>query len=610
MALINYFVGEKFLLGSDEVIIRRTESIDEVTVEFVHSNEFKKVSISELTPSSTKIRKEEIQLLNDDTFFKAKNRYDLIKPIIENPTNYTIVEAISKENNIHPSTLYRWVQKFKAGGTVSGLANKKRDLSNSKSRIGDELELIIKDKIDTVYLNLDNKSFHRLMTDIEMECYKRGIKPPAYNTVKRRLDAREEYEIVSKREGKKKADNDLKSKTGKLRSEMPYDLIQIDHTPMDIILVDEVNRMPFQKPYLTLAIDIYSRMVVGYYLSFDSPSTVAAGQCIANAILPKEKLLSKYNIDSTWPCWGVMRTIHLDNAKEFRGRTLKKACTDYAINIYFRPVKVPRYGGHIERLLGTFSKEIHDLPGTTFSNPIMRKNYDSQKMAAMTITELEKWLLIFITKVYHERNHTGIETAPIAKYKSAFTYEDSEVPAVPRSRYTDERRIKIDFLPFQNRTIQRTGVKINNIEYFDEVLTRYISQKDSNRNKKFLFRIDPRDISKVYFYSEQFGEYFEVPYSNLSYPAMTISEYRFVVGKLKEKGVKINQAKIFEGLNELREIEEKAIRERKRLKRVSSSRADVRKTNLIDGKEKVIISSVDEEDDYDNLEPFDEIELI
>lgn len=610
MALINYFIGEKFLLGNDEVIIRRTESVDEVTVEFVHSNEFKRVFIFELKPFSiSKERKEEIQLLKDETFFKAKNRYDLIKPILDNPTNYSIVEAVSKENNIHVSTLYRWVQKFRAGGTVSSLANKKRDLSSSKSRVGDEIESIIRNKIDTVYLNQDNKSFKRLYQEIEIECYNKGIKAPSYNSVKRRLDAREDYDIVSKREGKKTADEKYKSKTGKLKAEMPYDLVQMDHTPLDIILVDEVNRVPFKKPNLTLAIDVYSRMVVGYYLSFDSPSTIAAGQCIANVILPKEKLLSKYNVDSSWPCWGVMRTIHLDNAKEFRGNTLKKACTDYAINIHFRPVKTPRYGGHIERLLGTFLSEIHDLPGTTFSNPIMRKNYNSEKMAAMTITELERWLLIFITKVYHEREHSGIGMAPIAKYKAAFRYENSDVPALPRSRYTDERRIKIDFLPFQMRTIQRTGVKINNIEYFDEVLTRYIGLKETDRNQKFLFRIDYRDISRVYFYSEQFGEYYEIPYHNLSYPPMNISEYKFIVGKLKEKGEKINQDKIFSGLNEMREIEEKAIREKKKLGRASASRADVRKTNLIDTYDKKVILSNSEED-YDNLEPFDEIELI
>lgn len=35
----------------------------------------------------------------------------------------------------------------------------------------------------------------------------------------------------------------------------------------------------------------------------------------------------------------------------------------------WRPVAKPRYGAHIERLLGTLNEEIHGLAGTTFSNP-------------------------------------------------------------------------------------------------------------------------------------------------------------------------------------------------------------------------------------------------
>ena len=51
-----------------------------------------------------------------------------------------------------------------------------------------------------------------------------------------------------------------------------------------------------------------------------------------------------------------MNTIHVDNAKEFRGNMLKMACKNYNINLEFRPIATPHWGGHIERLLGTFFK--------------------------------------------------------------------------------------------------------------------------------------------------------------------------------------------------------------------------------------------------------------
>jgi transposase InsO family protein len=39
---------------------------------------------------------------------------------------------------------------------------------------------------------------------------------------------------------------------------------QIDHTPMDVIVVDEEHRQPIQRPSLTVVIEVYSRMVLGF----------------------------------------------------------------------------------------------------------------------------------------------------------------------------------------------------------------------------------------------------------------------------------------------------------------------------------------------------------
>lgn len=41
--------------------------------------------------------------------------------------------------------------------------------------------------------------------------------------------------------------------------EQPHNVWQIDHTPVDLIIVDEVYRKPIGRPYLTLANDVYSQ---------------------------------------------------------------------------------------------------------------------------------------------------------------------------------------------------------------------------------------------------------------------------------------------------------------------------------------------------------------
>ena len=73
-------------------------------------------------------------------------------------------------------------------------------------------------------------------------------------------------------------------------ADYPLAYVQIDHTPLDVEIVDEQYRETIGRAYLTLAIDVFSRMVVGYYLSLDEPSSISVAMCISSAILSKKKI--------------------------------------------------------------------------------------------------------------------------------------------------------------------------------------------------------------------------------------------------------------------------------------------------------------------------------
>ena len=48
---------------------------------------------------------------------------------------------------------------------------------------------------------------------------------------------------------------------------------------MDLIVVDEVTRQPMGRPVFTVAIDIHTAFVAGFYLALNYPSTLLAGVC-------------------------------------------------------------------------------------------------------------------------------------------------------------------------------------------------------------------------------------------------------------------------------------------------------------------------------------------
>ena len=151
----------------------------------------------------------------------------------------------------------------------------------------------------------------------------------------------------------------------------PLDFVQIDHTPMDIIVVDEVYGKPIGRPYLTIGIDVYSRMITGFFISLDEPSYFSVAQCLTQSILPKEKYLRSLEIPGSWNLWGIPKTIGLDNASEFRGKDLQRACEYHGIEINWRPVARPQFGGHIERLIGTTMGEVHSRVRTSLRSDIL-----------------------------------------------------------------------------------------------------------------------------------------------------------------------------------------------------------------------------------------------
>jgi putative transposase len=193
-------------------------------------------------------------------------------------------------------------------------------------------------------------------------------------------------------EGRKAARDRFTPATGSVEAPWPLSLVQIDHTLVDVIVVDTVTRLPIQRPWLTLAIDVHSRCVAGFHLSLDPPSATSVALYVAQACLPKDAWLTARGIEGDWPVRGLLERLHLGNAKEFRSEALRRGCEQYGITIDYRPVRTPHYGGHIERLIGTMMGKVHLLPGTTFSDVRCKGDNDPESTAAMTLDEVERWL--------------------------------------------------------------------------------------------------------------------------------------------------------------------------------------------------------------------------
>ncbi|MCP9493362.1 MAG: DDE-type integrase/transposase/recombinase [Pyrinomonadaceae bacterium MAG19_C2-C3] len=526
----------------------------------------------------------ELGLIADADWQEAQRRFAMIRPLLVAPRRTReMVEEQARVGRVHFATLYRWIDAYSRSERVSSLLPVKRNGGRGKSRLSKEQEAIMAATIEDFYLNKQKRSIQKTCSEVARRCRHAGLNAPHPNTIRNRIALVSDKLKLERRQSVRVARETYAHIRGNFPgADYPLSVVQIDHTLLDIMLVDGLNRLSIGRPFITVTIDVFSRMVCGFYVSLDPPGNLATGLAIANSILPKEKWLARQDIGTNWSVWGLPRAIHADNAKEFRGNMLRRACEEYGIDLTWRPVARPNYGGHIERLMGTIAREIHALPGTTFSNVKQRGDYDSEAQAVMTLKELEKYLATFFVEVYHQRVHSALKTSPIKKYEEGIFGSAEQLGVGVPPRRMDEERLRLDFMPFEERTIQQYGVVIDDVHYFHDVLRPYINASDpsdSRRKRKFVFKRDPRDISVIYFYDPELNQYRAIPYRDTSRPAISVWELREARRHLEAQGrTNINEQLIFEAYEKLREQEQTAIKETKRVRRQRVKREHHRET--------------------------------
>jgi len=288
------------------------------------------------------------------------------------------------------------------------------------------------------------------------------------------------------------------------------DLVQMDSTRADLVLVDRQLRAPLDRPWLTFLIDVFTRCIIGFYVSFGDPSIYRCGRAVVNAILPKEPLLAGMGLEVSYPMHGIFSKLHCDYAKPHRSHAFRAACIANGIDPDVRPLGPSHLGGHIERLIGTFVGKMRLIPGATGSNVTQRDGYDPRDAAVMTLPEFERWL-IFQIAAYHNRPHAGLDgLSPAHAWEVAMKGR----PHALSTALNPERLIR-QFLPGVEVQVHSFGIVIRRRKYFASFLNDKIGLK-------VVVRIDERDLNVVYL--EWDGEFIPL-IATFSYPDVSEQEW-------------------------------------------------------------------------------------
>ncbi|MCP1638276.1 Mu transposase C-terminal domain-containing protein [Kerstersia gyiorum] len=514
----------------------------------------------------------DLTLIPEPAWQEAERRADLIRPLATRPfCSQEDAATAAQKLGVSTRHVYRLIRQCReGGGDLTSLIVAGPSGGRGQSRIPHRQDELVRSVIEEMYLTPQRLSAERIVQEVRRRAYKLELPPPSASTIRRRLAALPLSE--RSRRGDVVVPEAVKGSTPLAR--FPLDRVQMDHTPVDVILVDPFERQPIGRPWITVAVDVYSRCIAGFHVSLEAPSSTSVGLCLTHMAADKNAWLQGVGVEADWPIAGKPLLISVDNAKEFHSDAFERGCAQHDIAIDWRPIGQPKFGGVVERMIGTLMELVHSIPGTTFSNVMQRGKYDSDKAACLTLGELERWLTVAIAKFYHVRPHGGLDDdTPLRLYRAGVQALAASGKATPTP--LNPHTYLMDFLPVVWRTLRREGVVIDHIHYFCDALKPWIERSETP--ERLLIRRDPRDLSRIYILDDRDGGYLEVPYRELSRPPVSLWEHRLARARLRQRRqTEWDERVLFAAIEEMREIESEAARTTRSMRRNRARRLSLR----------------------------------
>ena len=386
------------------------------------------------------------------------------------------------------SAAYRYLAKLRTCDRTSSLKRLKPGRKPLSTQLSDKHERAVEAFVGREFLSRNKISMAAALEMLNAELEGAGLHTVSLSVLKNRIATIQDRKLATRREGSSYSKHKFRIIKDRNRVDEPLAVVQIDHTLADIFVVDPQTREALGRPYLTVSIDVATRMVTGLYLSMSAPSAMNLMAAFRQSVFPKSEYLRALNLDFDWPAHGLPVSISSDNGSDLKSEAFRKGLDEHGVLHHFRPVATPHLGGHVERLIGSIQRFFHTLPGTTFSSVEHKGTYKPERRATLTLRELERLLINCWLSIYLKRRHKGLGDSPLNAWNTAWQSVGA-LPRLPR----DPHQFRLDFLPFETRRIQREGVELFGMFYRSKHLQKMLNCGV----RQVIAKYDPNDIREI-----------------------------------------------------------------------------------------------------------------
>lgn len=300
------------------------------------------------------------------------------------------------------------------------------------------------------------------------------LRCPSDETVRTHILIAEGLLTLTTKYGEREGRTRWKATGRGLVAEKILDIVLIDGTTLDdwCILDDRHGRViPCGRPTVTLAIDLWSRCVLGVVISYEGESLDTIMECQLQVVTGKHAIIERlpHLRELLEDLHGLPQTVVVDNAWRQGGVSYQDANADAGISVEWAPVKNPEWKAYVETFWKTLNRLlVHKLPGgVPFGPEMMRKlGLDPAKTATLTLSKLEELVYEAIFRVYHGRPHRETKLSPLVAWRNGL--------ADGRETIDDIAALAAAFGTVGDATLDRQGIKFKGFRFHDPETTQQL----------------------------------------------------------------------------------------------------------------------------------------
>lgn len=465
-----------------------------------------------------------------------------------------IAEQIRDELGVPgTSTIQSWWKEYERQNyevyvLINGHASRKRG-----SPLDDDSEHFLQQQIDDKYA-IDTRpttagayrDYKSTLKAANLERVPMGLAPlvkVAERTFYARVDDRPKKEIMIARYGREYARRYFKMIKGHLPADHPLDAVEIDHTPLNLYVIDDLSFLPLGRPWATAIKDRYSGVLLGLYISFQATGLDSIFGAIKHSLTSHHLAYELWHdIENPWPAFGRGNYYVSDRGADFLSPRYASAIVSMGALYERCERRTPWLKGSIERFFLTLEQTFFEaMRGRTFASLEKRGDYNPVKDAVLRFSTLiyllHKWAADFHNVFPNKRK----QARPLDLWRDGICLAP---PPYPSSM--DELNIILG--DHHSGKLSQEGVRFEWLTYSDDNLSELMDVVGKGTEVNFV--IPREDLGHVHVQHPRTKEYLWVPCTRPDYASgLSLFQHKYL---RKEAGVRLERDTAIDTLSDTR----------------------------------------------------------